>query len=292
MQHQTLPDTTTAPAEPERYTVTIPGAFAWADRQLVIPAPHTADEIARVIHAELTEVGYADLDVTVDLAAGMARIVWQGGPLDAPITGPGVAAPAEPERPDLTAAVALLRDLYAAGWLFDSTVPMVDGREHTLLHPAGPQITARTRPGSTVDLTLTGLTLDQAVAAVRAAGLAPAAAPAELTVRERLAAELHRIAADLLREDLPLPDGYMRADLHLGILDSRADLDGWADYLGSPVKVNPANSIPSTKRAIKLGTRATLHVGLQADPDPRSEVEQLRARVAELEAQQTTGGTR
>ncbi|MGW1059314.1 hypothetical protein [Micromonospora rubida] len=246
--------------------------------------------------------------------------------------------------PDLTAATAALRALYAAGWRPDTVTPLDGGAaEHHLIHPSGRTITAVTdRPAECIDLDMRGLSLDQAVGAVTGAGLAPGATPtpdllaavraviaaghldaatdgdvegiqgeahaaliaayeaatggttdattpAEPTVRERLAAELHRIAEAIVREDLPLPDGYMRADLHLGILDSRADLDRWADYLGSPAKVNPANSIPSIKRAIKLGTRATLRVGLQADADPRSEVEILRAEVAELRAQQAGG---
>ena len=71
--------TTTAPAEPAHYTVAIPGEFAYAtERELTIPAPHTADEIALVIHAELTEFGYAHLTVDVDLAVGVVRIV-EGG---------------------------------------------------------------------------------------------------------------------------------------------------------------------------------------------------------------------
>lgn len=154
MQSQTLPEPTTPPASPAHYTVFIPGSFAWADRELTFPAPHTADEIARVIHADLTGYGYADIDVTVDMPAGMARIVWQGDPLDAVITGPGVG-------PDAT----------------------------------------------------------------------------ELTVRERLAAKLHRIADDLVRLDLPVHDRAF-ARLNIGVLATRAELERWTEYLGSAVEID------------------------------------------------------
>lgn len=75
------------------YTVTLPDAFAWADRKLTIPAPHTATEIAQVIYAELESVGYAasDIDVTVDLGSGVVKAVWHHGvPLYGAIAGPGV----------------------------------------------------------------------------------------------------------------------------------------------------------------------------------------------------------
>lgn len=100
------------------YKVTLPGQFVWAERVLRIPAPHTAAEIAAVIHAELVSVGYdgAGIDVEVLLAAGMVRYAWDGAHgtlLTGAITGPGVGAepaeagPAEPaagEQPADTTA--------------------------------------------------------------------------------------------------------------------------------------------------------------------------------------------
>ncbi|MFI6819769.1 hypothetical protein ACIBJE_02305 [Micromonospora sp. NPDC050187] len=48
------------------------------------------------------------------------------------------------------------------------------------------------------------------------------AAEAETTVRQRLAAELHRLADDIVRLELPVG---AHARLSLGVLDSRADLE-------------------------------------------------------------------
>lgn len=81
------------------YRVTMPDGFVpWADRELTIPAPHTADEIARVVHAELESVGYvaADIDVDVRLETGTVQVTYQGWVSGSgTITGPGVGEPAE-----------------------------------------------------------------------------------------------------------------------------------------------------------------------------------------------------
>jgi hypothetical protein len=116
--------------------------------------------------------------------------------------------------------------------------------------------------------------------------------PAELTVRERLAAELHRIADDIVRLKLPLD----RTQLRLGVLDSRADLERWAAYLGSEIEEDggTANNITKTEHTIRLTDDRwgpSLQIHAQIPPDGRSEVERLRARVAELEAERA-GGTR
>ncbi|MEW2474649.1 hypothetical protein AB0875_12740 [Micromonospora gifhornensis] len=116
----------------------------------------------------------------------------------------------------------------------------------------------------------------------------------EPTLQQRLAAELHRIADDIVRLDLPLPD-TLSASLTLGVLDSRPDLERWAAYLGSAIDEDggSAGDIPRTEHEIRMDDRpwgARLRVHAQIQPDRTSEVERLRARIAELEAQQSTGG--
>ncbi|WKU03720.1 hypothetical protein [Micromonospora sp. HUAS LYJ1] len=116
----------------------------------------------------------------------------------------------------------------------------------------------------------------------------PGPSDSPLTVRDRLTAELHRIVDDIARLDLPIADD---TGLSLGVLDNRADLDRWAAYLDSTVKVDTTSGIPHVKRTLRLGERfEELHVRAQTHPEPRGELERLRARVAELESQQ--GSTR
>ncbi|MFE7868809.1 hypothetical protein ACFUYE_00455 [Micromonospora humida] len=115
-----------------------------------------------------------------------------------------------------------------------------------------------------------------------------------LTVRDRLAAELHRIADDIVRLDLPVGRNN---GLGVGVLDSRADLDRWAAYLGSAVQVD-SNGIPHVAHDLRLGDQyEELAVTAQTNRDPRSEVERLRAENAELLARlggvkTEAGGTR
>ncbi|MEU4777501.1 hypothetical protein [Micromonospora sp. NPDC023633] len=228
-------------------------------------------------------------------------------------------------RPGLTAATGAVRALHAAGWKVDRVDQLADGStERALLHPSGREITAITDGGrDSTDLTLTGLTLDQVAGAVTGAGLAPAgpvevveprymSCPRECGVdvrkhnssglvdgrcdtdlRDRLAAELHRIADDIVRLELPLKD-TLSSTLNLGVLHSRADLERWAEYLGSAIKVDSANSIPFTTHRILLDGQkygAWLDVRAQTKAEPQeSELERLRAEVAELRAAQ--GGAR
>lgn len=263
--------------------------------------------------------------------------------------------------PDLTAVTGLIRALYAAGWQADYATPMGGDRtDYALAHGTGRTISAEVHAGGhDIRLTLTGLTLEQAVGAVTGAGLAPTAEapavvddptpgpsyfaavdqlqaavhelitrdiddprgwishvaaksgalaaeqaklaaagaesePTEPGVREALADRLHRIAADLVTKQLPL-GGTMCASLGLGVLDSRADLEQWARYLGSTIDTDPSNNIPHTNHTFLLAGRKygpQLRVGAQIRADEPSEVERLRARVAELEAARTEGGVR
>lgn len=110
--------------------------------------------------------------------------------------------------------------------------------------------------------------------------------PTETHLRQRFAAWLHRIADDIVSRELPVGT-YTR--LSLGVLDSRADLERLAGYLGSEIAENggTANDIPSTEHTINFSdTRwgPQLAVHAQIRPDQPSELERLRAEVAELRA--------
>ncbi|WP_328339465.1 hypothetical protein [Micromonospora sp. NBC_00421] len=85
---------------------------------------------------------------------------------------------AEPAR-DLTAATGLIRRLYAAGWEGDYVTPVHLGTEYAVHHGTGRRLTALVdRDGQVAELRIAGgLTLDQAVGAVDAAGFAPTADP-------------------------------------------------------------------------------------------------------------------
>lgn len=223
-------ETGATPAEPDRYTVTMPDGFPWADRTLTIPAPHTADEIATVIRAELESVGYDGrrVDVDVQLAAGTVGIAYHGWEFSyGTITGPGVGKSAQ----------------IAAGASPQTDPTPVDGAPGLLL-----------------------------------------------------AAQLHRLADDIVRLGLPVPTCSGATSLHLGVLDSRDELEQWADYLGSEIAPGGTDgSIPKTEAWIQLTPNRwgpTLGIHAQIRPGP-SETERLAARVAELEAQiAAQGGTR
>lgn len=116
--------------------------------------------------------------------------------------------------------------------------------------------------------------------------------PAQPDLRQRLAAELHRIADDIVRLELPLGE-CCGASFRPGVMDSRADLDRWAAYLDSPVVVD-RNSIPHFDAKIPLGASPYLRVlavGSQGPKEELSEVERLRAELAALKAE-LAGGAR
>lgn len=113
----------------------------------------------------------------------------------------------------------------------------------------------------------------------------------EVTLRGRFAAELHRIADDIVRLELPV-GSY--PSLRLGVLDSRTDLKRWAEYLGTAIDASDGTGIPSVTASITLGGDDRYGPGLTVaaqSPKEQSEADVLRARVAELEAQ-IAGGTR
>ena len=76
-------------------------------------------------------------------------------------------------------------------------------------------------------------------------------------VREQLAAELHRIADDIVNQQLPLYD-LLSARLYLGVLDTRADLQRWADYLGTEIEEDGGTDgdIPNVEHVIRFDDRS------------------------------------
>lgn len=300
------PDTT-----PERpvYQITMPSGFPWADQKLTIPAPHTADDIAMVIHTELTEVGYAagTLDVTVELSTGGVQVSYQGWTsTDGTITGPGVGSSAEPDT------TAILDALAAAGLTVTGHQIEADSIDIHLAHryhmdyaatslswrPDGqgwyllpvdqdgdeewttPDYLRVTDPAEVVDAVMILVELVPSVPA-----------PAERDHRDRLADELHRIADAIRTRRVPAGSSTR---LNLGVIDSRSDLEQLAAYLGTTVEVDDRNNIPHIRAVQRLAGeqyRADLTIVAQTHPE-QSEVERLRAENARLAAalEATQGG--
>lgn len=255
---------TTSPA-----TILNFGTFGIPDARLDTPA--TTAEINEKISDELTSAGY-DMDV-ITLVPGKGGQVVDVADGDDFILGTvTIVRPAPDAVVDATPSARLLaavRQVIAAGhldWEGGVDVEGERGRAHLALVEAYQAATGDTPAG-------------------------------EPGVREALADRLHRIAADLVTKKLPLP-GTMCASLGLGVLDSRADLEQWAQYLGSTIATDPSNNIPHTNHTIRLDGRPygpQLRVGAQIRADEPSEVERLRARNAELEAElaaRTQGGAR
>ncbi|GLY21658.1 hypothetical protein [Micromonospora sp. NBRC 101691] len=107
----------------------------------------------------------------------------------------------------------------------------------------------------------------------------------DLTVRQRLADGLHRLADDIATTELPLPHVL---SLHLGLLKSRADLHQWADHYGADVQVD-SNGIPHIETLHRLTDDRygpTLRIHAQSPQEPReSELERLRAERDQLRAE-------
>jgi len=158
------------------------GVVAPGHDRLVVPEPASADDIAERIAAALAGPDGPDVDVCVDLRAGLATIGWPGEGEQismASIAGPGVSRIVDPDDDPVPATLPatlpadLADELAEAGWVYDSTTEIDPGvTQDVLLHPAGlsMEVTAGgTRHGAR--LVLDGLTADQAAAAIRAAGL-------------------------------------------------------------------------------------------------------------------------
>ncbi|GAB3817810.1 hypothetical protein [Micromonospora zhanjiangensis] len=200
----------------------------------------------------------------------------------------------QPIRPGLKALMAVGNDLLSSGWDIDRDDRTASTVVRSMIHPSGREITITTdRDGAVGDVTLTGLSPEQVAGAVTGAGLTgpaedrPEPTPATPRLNALVAAELHRIADAIVRSALPLGQPQLR----LGVLDSRADLERWARHFGVEIKEDGGTSrdIPKVDHEIPLTDERhgpTLFFHAQIQPDRLFEVERLRARVAELEAQQ------
>ncbi|WP_330438788.1 hypothetical protein OHB44_27855 [Micromonospora sp. NBC_00821] len=114
--------------------------------------------------------------------------------------------------------------------------------------------------------------------------------PIETDPRRRLAAELRRIALDIVTRQLPIGSF---ASLRLGVVDSRADLDPWAAYLGTTIDAPDSTDIPSVTARIELGGGKygpELSIGIQSPKEEQSELKRLRAENALLQARLAEGG--
>lgn len=188
------------------------------------------------------------------------------------------------DLPDLTALTGVLT---AAGWTVDSTTEMADGDvAYHLLGPAGRTVNAYAdQAGGGVDLTLTDLTLDQAVGAVRGAGLAPAEvatnattwlivfAPASginpITVP---AGSASYVIADAIRRDL-LDAAAIGVDdtITVTVDETANDVAVWlADDVIERGQITPVNGPAVTSDAAVDALAARLTAPRQpVDPDPR-----------------------
>ncbi|MEU4590080.1 hypothetical protein [Micromonospora aurantiaca (nom. illeg.)] len=109
--------------------------------------------------------------------------------------------------------------------------------------------------------------------------------------RVDLADVLRSLALDIIDYKLPLPRHYfvLRA-----CLDSRADVQAWADFYGVPVAMGgTAGNIPCADQKIEFGDGQYFEIAVQgpAEATPEDpEKAALEARIAELEAQLAQGG--
>jgi hypothetical protein len=197
-------------------------------------------------------------------------------------------------RPGLTAAMAAGRGLLAAGWTLDSVHQMGGQTVRTLLHPSGREIEAGTDiyDGDTTALTLSGLDLVQVAGAITGAGLtapAPAVDERPATPKSLLAAALRRLADDIEQHNLPTPTFAIRLG---GCVDTRADVQRWADHFGVEIKMGGTErNIPVAERSMKVGSGRDLTVSFQGPSEPVvNRVAELEAELAALRAQ-VAGGT-
>jgi hypothetical protein len=198
-------------------------------------------------------------------------------------------------RPGLTAAMTAGRALLAAGWKVGSADQLADGStQRNLLHPSGRAraITAITDPdGGNTELTMYGLDLVQVAGAITGAGLTTPDQPADerpATPKSLLAAALRRLADDIEQHNLPIPTFA----LHLsGCVESRSDVERWADHLGVKVEMGGTQyNIPVAEQRIPVAGDRYLTVAFQGPSEPHVDrVAELEAEVAALRAQVAGG---
>lgn len=83
--------------------------------------------------------------------------------------------------------------------------------------------------------------------------------------RAALAGALHELASAIVDEVLPVPEFFTELR---STLDSRADVERWAEHLGVDVKMGgPQDNIPYAEQHVKVGG-VSFEVHVQGPPEP------------------------
>lgn len=124
---------------------------------------------------------------------------------------------------------------------------------------------------------------DEALAEITPAP-GPRVQPAEpASIDQQVAQVLHRLADNIVAHNLPLPPHFFRIG---GCLDSRDDVQRWADYLGTTVtQRGTAGDIPYAEGRITPGGSLAVEVAMHGPKDTRPELERLREENEQLRAQ-------
>ncbi|MBQ1061305.1 hypothetical protein [Micromonospora sp. C41] len=140
---------------------------------------------------------------------------------------------------------------HAAAYTDANTIPMV---AVTLIPPGGGEpVLVRERRGVTLPVST-----EAEIADARAEGR-----------RLALAAALHQLASDIVRNRLPLTGYHFRVSA--GHLDSQAEVQRWAEYLGVEVGRSGASkdiAVANSSRPIAEDLSFDVHAQGNADPEP------------------------
>ncbi|MCT2280598.1 hypothetical protein M3G91_23565 [Micromonospora chalcea] len=142
---------------------------------------------------------------------------------------------------------------HAAAYTDANTIPMV---AVTLIPPGGGEpVLVRERRG-----VMLPVSTEAEIADARAEGR-----------RLALAAALHQFAGDVVRRRLPLAS--YRFTVSAGHLDSQAEVERWAEYLGVEVGRSGASkdiAVANSSRPIAEGLSFDVHAQGNADPEPEA----------------------
>ena len=93
---------------------------------------------------------------------------------------------------------------------------------------------------------------------------------ADMARRQAVADALHKLADDIVQKRLPLPS--YTVFFSAGVLESRADLDRWAAYIGGEVRGGkPGDPIPAVTVDRPVAGRLSLNMHAQCQPEPEPE---------------------
>ena len=92
----------------------------------------------------------------------------------------------------------------------------------------------------------------------------------EATSRRRaLVAALHALADDIEQHELPVTARLF--DAAPGVLRSRADLERWAEYLGTEIRMSGSTPIVSANRPVADGLDLHFHTQITPEPEPEQD---------------------